>query len=144
MKLWLVSFVIGLTSACLLVGTTFVLLVGQAIGKASPAIQSLARVVLGLGQKLGDDRASVTLAVSVVLWTVVLTLVIGLSWSRLRSWGSGRPSPPQSTASMPRSLTFLFSVLRLMPRKSAARVLTPPQRARARSIRACSIWSITS
>ena len=45
----------------------------------------------------------------------------------------------QSIASIPSSFTFLFSVLRLIPRKSAALVFTPPQRPRAPSIRACSV-----
>ena len=49
-----------------------------------------------------------------------------------------------SAASIPNSFTFLFSVFRLIPRKSAALVFTPPQRSSARSISACSIWSITS
>src|SRR5580765_6821468 len=49
-----------------------------------------------------------------------------------------------STASIPKSFTFLFSVLRLIPRKSAALVFTPPHLARAFSIRACSSCSMTS
>src|SRR5688572_9605981 len=56
----------------------------------------------------------------------------------------GRASDHSAPASMPRSFTFLLSVLRLMPRKSAALVLTPEHLPSARSIRACSTWSTTS
>lgn len=75
---WAISLLLGFLASAVLVGVGFVLLVAGGLGRLPPALGSLSRIILGVGLRVSDDKPAVAVAVSIVFWTAILTLTIGL------------------------------------------------------------------
>jgi hypothetical protein len=78
------SILAGAILSALLVGITFLLLVGQAIGRRRRSLESFARVVLAPGAMLSEENAFVRLSASWLAWTVIAAIAIFVAWSLAR------------------------------------------------------------